>query len=307
LSQYSHFVKHQNYVGRFAPSPSGPLHYGSLVAAAASYLQAKHHKGLWLLRIEDIDPPREVTGAADDIRATLERFKFEWDQAPLYQSTRLDEYRAVAKILIHKDQAYGCACSRKDLATYIQKSELGHHYPGTCANKQLDTSDENLNLRLRIADKNITFQDAHFGKMGHNLSKEIGDIIIYRKFDMPSYSLAVTVDDAYQGITEVVRGYDLLAFTPIQIYLCQQLDLPVPKFLHIPVIVNQQGQKLSKQTGAAAVDKNYCERILINVLKDLGQNIPDEIGKDSLDSIWGWAIKNWNIDNIPKTKHIPQT
>ena len=297
-------MKHKNYVGRFAPSPSGPLHYGSLVAAAASYLQAKHHNGQWLLRIEDIDPPREVSGAADDIRATLERFKFEWDQTPLYQSTRLDEYRAIAKNLTQKDLAYACACSRKDLATNIQKSALGHHYPGTCANKQLDTSDQNLNLRLRIADKNISFQDIHFGKVNHNLFKEIGDIIIYRKFDMPSYSLAVTIDDAYQGITEVVRGHDLPAFTPVQIYLCQQLELPVPNFLHIPVIVNEQGQKLSKQTGAAAVDNNYCGSILINALKDLGQNIPDEIDKDSLDDIWGWAIKHWNVDNIPKTKHI---
>ncbi len=297
-------MKQQSYVGRFAPSPSGPLHYGSLVTATASYLQAKHNDGQWLLRIEDIDPPREISGATDDILFTLERFEFEWDQAPLYQSTRLEQYRSVINNLVHLDQVYACSCSRKDLANDIQKSELGKRYPGTCANKKLDTTDASFNLRLRTENKNITFQDSTYGEIAHNLFKEIGDIIVYRKFDIPSYALAVTVDDAYQGITEVVRGFDLLAFTPVQIYLSQQIQLPIPRFLHIPIIVNEQGQKLSKQTGAAAVDILNRSTVLIQALNDLGQLVPKKLESEPIKQIWSWAIKHWNVDNIPKTKQI---
>ena len=302
-------MKHQDYVGRFAPSPSGPLHYGSLVAATASYLQAKFNNGQWLLRIEDIDPPREVSGAADEILKTLEYFQFEWDQAPLYQSTRHEQYRSAANGLIQQNQAYACSCSRKNLVDNIQKSELGKHYSGTCANKQLDTNDINLNLRLHTENKDINFQDTTYGEISSNLFKQIGDIIIYRKFNLPSYAVAVTVDDAYQGVTEVVRGYDLLAFTPVQIYLCQLLQLPIPKFLHVPIIVNQQGQKLSKQTGAEAVSKQNCGGTLIQALNDLGQLVPKDLeidpsGKDELGQIWSWAIKHWNVDNIPKIKQV---
>lgn len=297
-------MKHQNYVGRFAPSPSGPLHYGSLVAAAASYLQAKHNHGKWLLRIEDIDPPREVSGAANDILFTLESFEFEWDQTPLYQSTRLEQYRSIIHDLINQDRVYACSCSRRDLANDIQKSELGKRYPGTCANKMLDTSDIRFNLRLRTENKKITFQDVTYGEINHNLFKEIGDIIIYRKCDLPSYALAVTVDDVHQGITEIVRGHDLLAFTPVQIYLSQQIQLPVPRFLHIPIIVNEEGQKLSKQTGAAAVATHDKSAVLVQALNDLGQHVPNELENEPLKQIWSWAIQHWNIGNIPKTKQI---
>ncbi len=297
-------MKQQNYVGRFAPSPSGPLHYGSLVAATASYLQAKHNNGQWLLRIEDIDPPREVSGAADDILFTLENFEFEWDQAPLYQSTHLEQYRSVVHNLVRLDQVYACSCTRKDLANDIQKSVLGKRYPGTCANKKLETKDTSFNLRLRTENKNITFQDATFGEISHNLFKEIGDIIVYRKHDLPSYALAVTVDDAHQKITEVVRGHDLLAFTPIQIHLSKQIQLPIPRFLHIPIIVNKQGQKLSKQTGAEAVTAHNKSAVLVQALNDLGQLTPNGIENESLKQIWSWAIQHWNVNYIPKTKQI---
>jgi len=302
-------VKQQNYVGRFAPSPSGPLHYGSLVAATASYLQAKHLQGQWLVRIEDIDPPREVAGAAKEILNTLERFQFEWDHDPLYQSTRLDTYRSELNTLIKQELVYACACSRKALANNIQKSELGKHYPGICADKQLDVHDNNLNLRLRVEDANLEFSDATYGNVRTNLAKEIGDIIIYRKFNLPSYALAVTIDDAFQGITEVVRGYDLLAFTPVQIYICQQLQLPIPKFLHVPIIVNQEGDKLSKQTGAKAVDTHNCVTTLIRALRDLGQSVPIEYElvepeKDGLEQLWKWAIKHWDVDKIPTSPQI---
>ena len=167
---------------------------------------------------------------------------------------------------------------------------------------------------MRTDDKFISFHDATYGELSHNLFKEIGDIVIYRKFDLPSYALAVTVDDACQGITEVVRGYDLLAFTPVQLYLCQQLQLPTPKFLHVPIIVNPQGQKLSKQTGAEALSKQNCAATLVQALKHLGQLMPvelerdllnkEKLEKDKLKLIWSWAIKHWNVDNIPKTKQI---
>lgn len=297
-------MKQQNYVGRFAPSPTGALHYGSLLAATASYLQSKHCGGQWLIRIEDIDPPREVSGAADDILKTLERFQFEWDQIPLYQSSRLRHYRIAIEDLIQQNQVYACSCSRKNLSENIQKSALGKRYPGTCAEKKLATDDRRFNLRLRTTEKEIIFHDANYGTLRHNLFKEIGDIILYRKPDLPSYALAVTLDDAYQGITEVVRGCDLLAFTPVQIYLCQQLQLPTPEFLHVPIIVNQQAQKLSKQHGAKALTTHNCSVILTNVLNDLGQPVPKELERDSLAQIWSWAIKNWNTDNIPKAKQI---
>ena len=158
-------MKPQQYVGRFAPSPSGPLHYGSLVAATASYLQAKKNNGQWLLRIEDIDPPREVTGAANNILKSLEDFQFKWDQAPLYQSSRLDHYRNALTKLIQHDQVYACSCSRKNLTDNVQKSELGKRYPGICANKNLNTHEANFNLRLRIVNEIINFQDATYGSL----------------------------------------------------------------------------------------------------------------------------------------------
>lgn len=302
-------MKPKRYVGRFAPTPSGPLHYGSLVAATASYLQAKHNQGKWLLRIEDIDPPREVAGAANTIIKTLEHFKFEWDETPLYQSTRHEQYRTQLKILLKHDKAYACSCSRKDLIDDIQKSVLGKRYPGTCSNKKLDSGNPDFNLRMRVENKILSFRDNHYGLQQHNLYKEIGDIIIHRKFDLPNYALAVTVDDAYQEITEVVRGYDLLAFTPIQIYLCQLLDFAIPSFMHVPIIVNSQQQKLSKQTGAEAVSLHQRCKTLLNILNDLGQGISNQLEMDMLSNnelseIWNWAIEHWNANKIPKTEHI---
>ena len=305
-------MKQQNYVGRFAPSPSGPLHYGSLVAATASYLQAKHQQGQWLVRIEDIDPLREVSGASADILNTLEKFQFEWDQTPLYQSTRINAYLSALSKLIDQKQVYACSCSRKELVNNIQKSELGKRYTGTCANKNLALEDINFNLRLRTEDINISFEDVNYETVSHNLFKEIGDIIIYRKHDLPSYSLSVSVDDAFQGITEVVRGYDLLAFTPIQLYIGQLLQLPTPRFLHVPVIVNHEGHKLSKQTGAMAVDKNNCATTLCRVLDDLGQEVSKEfkqakLKQQDLTQLWHWAIEHWEVDNIPNSKKIVMT
>ena len=292
------------YIGRFAPSPSGPLHFGSLLAATASYLQAKHNNGQWRVRIDDIDPPREVKGSAKEILETLERYKFEWDQDPLYQSTRIQAYRNALEALSKKELIYACSCSRKDLQDDPQKSALGTRYPGTCADKKLDIKNTEYNLRIRLPNKNIGFNDEHFGMQTHNLYKETGDFVIHRKFDLPSYALATTVDDAYQKVSEVVRGEDLLAFTPMQIYLCDALRIPVPSFFHIPIIANQQGQKLSKQTKAQAISRENCGEELIRALNHLGQNTPNNLVNQSLSDIWDWAIEHWDSKKIPLTKKI---
>ena len=293
------------YIGRFAPSPTGPLHYGSLLAAVASYLQAKQNHGEWLIRIEDIDPPREVQGSADDMLRTLELYQFEWHQIPLYQSSRLEAYLEEINKLKAKDLLYACSCSRKQINETAQESILGKCYPGTCRAKQLDLFNPNYNLRLRTGDKEIRFIDEVFGEQTQNLLKNAGDFIVYRKFSLPTYALAVTTDDAYQGITEVARGHDLLAFTPLQIYLCEILELPIPNFLHIPIITDKQGCKLSKQSGAEALPKHQCAHVLAQALQDLGQHTPNKLAEENLETIWEWAVKHWNTTKIPKSQSIP--
>ena len=294
-------MKQQNYIGRFAPSPTGPLHFGSLIAATASYLQAKHHNGQWLVRIDDIDPPREVKGAAKEILETLERYQFQWDQNPMYQSSRITAYRNALDTLVKQELIYACSCTRKEL----QKSSYKTAYPGTCSNKNLDIKNTEYSLRVRVANKNILFSDEHFGMQSHNLFNETGDFVIHRKFDLPSYALAVCVDDDYQNITEVVRGQDLLSFTPMQIFLCETLGYPIPKFLHLPIVVNKEGQKLSKQTKAPAIAKDQCELELTRALNFLGQQPPNNLSKQNLSEIWDWAIEHWDTTKIPKAEHIP--
>jgi len=296
-----------HYIGRFAPSPTGVLHYGSLLAAVASYLQAKRNDGQWLIRIEDIDPPREAAGAADDILHTLERYQFEWDQTPLYQSTRFGAYRDSINTLKEKELVYACACSRKHLEKNAKESILGKKYPGICRSKRLEISNPNSNLRLRTTDDAICFTDHVFGEQTQTLFSNIGDFIIQRKMDLPTFALAVTIDDAFQGITEVVRGHDLLAFTPLQIYLCRILELPIPEFLHIPIITDQQGCKLSKQSFAKALPSKNCSSVLTQALKDLGQTVPNNLTEEKLEDIWKWAVQHWDVMNIPQSQGIPIT
>ncbi len=292
------------YIGRFAPSPTGPLHYGSLLAAVASYLQAKKNSGQWLIRIEDIDPPREVLGATDNILRTLELYQFEWDQRPLYQSTRPDAYHEKLNKLKEKSLLYACSCSRKQIGEFAKDSVLGKRYPGTCSNKTLDVDPLNYNLRLRTSNQTIHFIDAVYGQQTATIFKDIGDFVIYRKNDLPTYALAASVDDAYQGITEVVRGHDLLAFTPLQIYLCKILQLPIPKFLHIPIVIDENGCKLSKQSNADALSKNNCTSMLLKALNDLGQKTPKILDDENLEQIWNWAIQHWDITKIPRSKTL---
>ena len=292
----------QSYRGRFAPSPTGPLHFGSLIAAVASYLQARVSDGVWLVRIEDLDPPREVAGAADSILRTLERFGFEWDETVLYQSTRTQAYESALASLESQGLVFPCACSRKEILAAnggrAGSPKLGPVYPGTCRNG-LPPGRSGGSIRVRICDRDVSFRDARQGRYRQNLEREGGDFVIRRRGGQFAYQLAVTVDDAEHGITEIVRGCDLLETTPRQIYLQGLLGFTTPLYMHVPVVVNSAGQKLSKQTGAQPVDDQQPPAALFNALTFLGQGPPAEFHTASLNEIWSWAMENWRPSKIP--------
>jgi len=294
-----------SYRGRFAPSPTGPLHFGSLVAASASYLQARHSDGLWHLRVEDIDPPREIAGATDSILTTLEQYGFEWDGSVLYQSQRLDIYREVANELVKDDLAYFCTCSRKQIRATAVQGPGGPIYPGNCREKKhpgsVDTS-----IRLVSDDRNIHFSDLIQGQYDEQLNLFCGDYIIYRSGNLPAYQLAVVVDDAAQQITEVFRGSDLITSTSRQIVLQQQLGYSTPTYAHHPIAINQDGQKLSKQTFASAITADDAPAQLWRALSFLGQRPPTELKTLDLLTIWEWAIKNWSLAAIPSKLEIAE-
>ena len=281
------------YRGRFAPSPTGPLHFGSLVTATASYLQAQAAGGEWLVRIEDIDPPREMPAATEKILATLRAHAFEWSGDVLYQSE--SRFDAPLQALLDQDLAFWCACSRKQVqAAAGFTGVMGPIYPGTCRNAQLVSNNgDHLAIRVRAADTTITFDDYLYGSIECALATEIGDFIVRRADGLVAYALAVAVDDHSQGITEVVRGADLLNFTPAQIFLQQLLDLDTPKYLHVPVAVNKSGVKLSKQTGASPIDDTKPAENLVRCLEFLQQEPPPSLASGSLSEIWHWARANW--------------
>lgn len=290
------------YRGRFAPSPTGPLHFGSLVAAVASFLEAKTQQGVWLLRIEDLDPPREVAGAVDDILRSLEKHGLFWDETILYQSRRHDIYHSAIEALRHQDLIYPCLCSRKDINEQQQRSGLSI-YPGTCRNTTLKTSGQH-SIRLKTESIEISFNDKILGHFSHDVAEVVGDFVLKRADGWFAYQLAVVVDDADQGITDVVRGADLFDNTPRQIYLQQLLGIPQPSYAHIPIAANRDGEKLSKQTFAPAIDDAIATHNILQVLEYLGQNPPAELFEERLEMIWQWAINNWNLDNIPKVAHL---
>lgn len=277
------------YVGRFAPSPTGPLHFGSLLAAVASYLQAKSRSGLWLLRVEDIDPPRQQEGAIEEILTALERYGFEWDGPVTYQSENAARHHQVVAELQAAGLAYPCSCSRRDLAT-AKQGPLGAIYPGTCRN---GCQGDEFAVRVRTDDAPIEFVDALQGTQCQRLESESGDFVIRRRDGLIAYHLAVVVDDFDQGISEIIRGIDLLDSTPRQIHLQRLLDYRTPAYLHIPVAENAEGQKLSKLTGAPAIPLEKINRTLVTAVKALGQQPPPELAMSSLDEIWLWSIKHW--------------
>ena len=286
--------------GRFAPTPSGPLHMGSLVTAVASYCQSRAMNGHWLLRMEDLDTPRVVKGAADNILSTLEAFGFEWDGEVLYQSKRFGVYEEILQQLIKEQLVYGCDCSRRTLQEKNPDSgPLGFIYPGFCRQKKLHY--HAINLRLNNVSAGIhEFNDAHFGHQRLDIRHEVGDIILRRSDGVYAYHLAVVLDDAFQRVNQVVRGADLLEATCLQIYLQQLLALPDADYLHIPLLTNQRGEKLSKQTAAPALDTRRTGQQLLTALQFLGQDSPLELQHARASEILQFAIQHWDSHKIPK-------
>jgi glutamyl-Q tRNA(Asp) synthetase len=288
------------YVGRFAPSPTGPLHFGSLLAAVASYLQARTAGGKWLLRIEDIDPPREQPGADSLILTALEAYGFEWDGAAVYQGKNTARHLELVDQLLEKGLAYPCSCSRRDLAT-ARRGPLGTVYPGTC---RTGCRPGEAAVRVRIDDRPVTFDDLLQGRQEQDLVKLSGDFIIKRRDGLIAYHLAVVADDNDQGITEIVRGIDLLDSTPRQIYLQQQLSFSTPDYLHIPVVLNRQQQKLSKLTGASAIPLEDPAPILFAALNALGQRPHEGLAASPVTDLWSWAIENWHVEVMLGARQI---
>ncbi len=282
-----------NYRGRFAPSPTGPLHFGSLIAALGSYLDAKHHNGTWLVRIEDFDTPRTVPGAADSILHTLEYFGLHWDEKVIYQNQRTAAYEAALHQLHASNAVYLCACTRREIGDSGLHGIEGQIYPGTCRNG-LPAGREGRAWRVRTDNKPIQFDDALQERITQRLESEIGDFVVKRADGLFAYQLTVVVDDAFQEITHVVRGADLLVSTPRQIHLQHLLGLHTPNYLHLPVAINTQGEKLSKQTLAQPVDNTHPTRMLMQGLVFLQQKPPAELSDYDVTSILNWAIQHWD-------------
>ncbi len=295
---------HPPYIGRFAPSPTGPLHKGSLVAAIASYLEAVQHDGQWLVRMEDVDELRNVKGAADSILRSLEAYGFEWHGEVLYQTRRKDAYEEALRNLTQAGLVYPCTCSRKQLRAMavngeITSSDLGLIYPGTCvANRFEDFHPQDYSIRIRTPDENRDFTDRLLGHYAQHLKQDLGDFIIRRRDGLFAYQLAVVVDDEYQGITHVVRGADLLDSTPRQIYLQQCLNYTPLQYTHLPLILHPNGDKLSKQTGAEGIGHTANIALLVDCLAFLGQQPPEQLKRESLATVWAWARENWCIDKV---------
>jgi len=292
------------YRGRFAPSPTGPLHFGSLVAAVASYLEAKSRAGEWLVRMEDLDTPRNVPGAADDILRALTACGMRWDDAVIYQSARTDAYHAELHRLRALGLVYPCACSRREIADSAVSGIEGPVYPGTCR-EGLAPGKTVRAWRIDVRGADIRFDDAIQGPVHQDLATDIGDFVLLRADHVYAYQLAVVVDDAEQGITDVVRGADLLDSTPRQIFLHKLLKFTPPRYCHVPVAANANGEKLSKQTHAAAVDYARPQAALVPALRFLGQQPPDDLVDANIGEFWNWALRNWRIDRVPRARSAP--
>jgi glutamyl-Q tRNA(Asp) synthetase len=293
------------YRGRFAPSPTGPLHLGSLLTAAGSYLQARAAGGEWLLRIEDLDTPRVVPGAADEILRTLEQFGFEWDGEIVRQSERTDLYQASLARLDAAGACFACSCSRRELAALqtMLMAEEDSFYAGTCRNGPQHV-DRALAVRFRAADAPIEFEDELQGRLVQNVGQSLGDFIIRRRDGLFAYQLAVVVDDADQQVTQVVRGSDLLSNTPRQILLQQALQLPRPGYMHLPLLTETDGRKLSKSHHAVAAMTSQPSITLHRALCWLRQQPPPELAHVSTRELWSWAIRAWDPKPLRGVREI---
>ena len=287
---------HQGYRGRFAPSPSGLLHFGSLIAALASYLDAKHNHGKWLVRIEDIDPPREKLGASAEILNTLESYGLNWDEDVLYQSQQSSLYLEVLASLKQQKLSYHCACSRAKI-----KAD-GGVYQGHC--RKLDLPASNNAIRVINTVATSQYHDLIQGDVSCDKKLAGEDFIVRRKDNLFAYQLAVVVDDIYQGISHIIRGCDLLEPTARQLSFYQILNHPAPTFGHFPLAITDEGYKLSKQNNAPAIDTKNPIPSLIAALRFLGQQPLTELNYASVDELLTWAISHWSINNVPKSQEI---
>lgn len=288
------------YTGRFAPSPTGLLHIGSLLTAVASYADARSNGGKWLVRMEDLDPPREMAGAASHILHTLEAFGFEWDGEVAYQSRRYALYEETLCRLKTAGLVYPCYCSRKDWQAGARRGADGFVYNGRCRHpgQRPALQGKQPAWRIRVPDRIIGFSDGIVGDYAQNLARDIGDFVLLRADGYWAYQLAVVADDAEQDVTHIVRGQDLLVSTPRQIYLQQCLDVPTPQYAHLPLLTNAQGQKWSKQTLAPALDLNRREQLLRQVFRYL--NLPEAPETDRPAELLDWAVAHWDMDKVPK-------
>ena len=287
------------YIGRFAPSPTGLLHIGSLLTALASYADARANGGKWLVRMENLDPPREMAGAAAHILHTLEAFGFEWDGEVAHQSQRDELYQEALGRLKNEGLVYPCYCSRKDWQAVATAGADGFVYNGRCRvpAQRPEANGKTPAWRIAVPDRTIGFQDEIVGYYAQNLARDIGDFVLLRADGFWAYQLAVVADDAEQGITHIVRGQDLLVSTPRQIYLQQCLGANTPHYAHLPLLVNSQGQKWSKQTLAPALDLNRREALLRQVMRYL--NLPYAPEVDRPEELLAWAVLHWDIRAIP--------
>ena len=291
-------MKTPSYIGRFAPTPSGYLHFGSLVAALASYLDARSAGGKWLMRMEDLDPPREVPGAQAGILKTLEAYGFEWDGEVVRQSDRHHAYQDIINRWFSHGLAYACTCSRKQLENY------NGIYPGFC--RDAGHSPDNAAIRIRVPELEYRFEDRVQGEFRQHLGRDSGDFIVRRRDGFYAYQLAVVLDDGWQGVTDIVRGADLLDSTPRQLYLQELLGLPQPRYLHVPLITQPDGHKLGKSYRSPPLPSNQATPLLLRGLRALGQWVPGELVYASPREVLDHAISHWDADSIPRLGAIEE-
>lgn len=292
----NHSLVDSQYVGRFAPSPSGPLHLGSLVTALASYLQAKNQNGHWFIRIDDIDPPREMPGARQSILECLEAHGLHWDNTVVLQSTRSNAYEAALTTLLKRQLCYYCQCTRKLI------KQTGHTYTGVCRDKSLAAP--GCSLRFKNAGQHTSLIDSRLGHMVLDDAVITEDFIIKRKDGLYAYHLASVVDDIDMGITEIVRGSDLLIPTLCQLALFGAFEFAPPRVLHVPVVSNSSGLKLSKQNHAKALDVKQAKANLLLALTLLGQKPDAKLSGASVQDIIDWAIEHWALESIHHAKDV---
>jgi len=293
------------YRGRFAPSPTGPLHFGSLIAALGSWLDARAAGGEWLLRIEDVDTPRNVPGADSAILHTLADLGLTWDGAVLWQSQRLAAYAAALDALVAAGDAYPCACSRKEIESTgaARAVDGGFVYPGTCRHG-LPRGRVARAWRLRVPAQTVGFSDRLQGLVRQDLAAAVGDFVLRRADGPFAYQLAVVVDDAAQGVTDVVRGADLLDSTPRQLWLQRCLGAATPRYLHLPLATNPAGEKWSKQTAAPALDLSRPGATLARALAFLGQPLPVDGAAWAPPALLAWAVAHWQPAALPAGRQV---